>query len=149
MFKWIVYFAICCSPLLWGEQTLSIVKPDAVKAGHVGEIVSRFEKEGFQIKAIKMLTLTQEQAERFYQNLSTKPFFGEVTQYMSSGPVVAIVLEAPDAVKKNRAVMGATNPQEALPGTIRKTYGKNVMENAVHGSDSAESAQKEIEFFFK
>lgn len=131
------------------EQTLSIIKPDAVSAKHVGEIIARFEKNGLTIKAIKMTHLTKEQAEAFYAIHKGKPFFDNLVQFMSSGPIVVMVLEGPNAIAKNREIMGATDPAKAAKGTIRSDFAQSITKNAVHGSDSPESAKTEISFFFK
>lgn len=131
------------------EQTLSIIKPDAVAGNHIGEIIARFEKSGLQIAAIKMTHLTKQQAEQFYAMHKDRPFYPELTQFMSSGPVVIMVLEGPDAIVKNRALMGSTDPKNAASGTIRADFAQSVQRNAVHGSDSPESAKTEISFFFQ
>ena len=130
------------------EQTLSIVKPDAVSSHHIGEIISRFEKSGLNIAAIKMLHLTKQQAQDFYAVHKERPFYGDLVEFMISGPVVVMVLEGPNAVAKNRLIMGATDPKNADAGTLRADFAESVQRNAVHGSDSAENAKKEIEFFF-
>ena len=130
------------------QRTLSIIKPDAVAKNLIGEIVSRFEKAGLKIVAAKMLQLSREQAEGFYAEHKERGFFGELVGFMTSGPVVVQVLEGEDAVKRNRDIMGATNPDDANEGTIRKTYAESIEANSVHGSDSDENAAKEIAFFF-
>ena len=130
------------------ERTFSIVKPDAVAKNHIGEIYARFEKAGLKIVAAKMLHLTREQAEGFYAVHKERPFFGELVDFMISGPVMVQVLEGENAILKNREVMGATNPKEAAPGTIRADFADSIDENAVHGSDAAETAAVEIKFFF-
>ncbi|WP_148862987.1 nucleoside-diphosphate kinase [Marinobacter fonticola] len=130
------------------ERTLSIVKPDAVAKNVVGEIYSRFEKGGLSIVAAKMMHLTQEQAEGFYAEHKERPFFPDLVAFMTSGPVVVQVLEGDGAIKKNRDLMGATNPKEADAGTIRADFASSIDANAVHGSDSAESAEREIAYFF-
>ncbi len=130
------------------ERTLSLVKPDGVNRNLVGEVIRRFEKEGLKVLALKMLCLTKKQAEAFYAVHKGRPFFDELTAYMSSGPIVAMVLEGENAVARVREIMGATDPQEAAPGTIRADLGLNKGENTVHGSDSLENAAKEIAFFF-
>jgi nucleoside-diphosphate kinase len=130
------------------EQTLSIIKPDAVAKGVIGKILDRFESNGLRIAAIKKLQLTKEQAGEFYAVHKDRPFFGELVEFMTSGPVVVSVLEGENAVAKNRELMGATNPKEAEPGTIRADFAESIDANAVHGSDSLENAQKEIAFFF-
>ncbi len=131
------------------QQTLSIIKPDAVTGNHIGAIVSRFEKEGLKIVAAKMLHLTKAQAEAFYSVHKERPFFKELISFMISGPILVMVLEGKGAVQKNRQIMGATDPVKADQGTIRKDFGKGIESNAVHGSDSLETAQAEIAFFFK
>ena len=130
------------------ERTFSIVKPDAVGKNLIGQIYSRFEANGLKIVAAKMLHLTREQAEGFYAVHKERPFFGELCDFMTSGPVMVQVLEGENAIAKNREIMGATNPQEAAPGTIRADFAQTVDENAVHGSDAPETAAVEIEFFF-
>ena len=130
------------------EQTLSIIKPDGVQAHHIGDIISRFECQGLSVVAIKMVQLSKDQAEKFYSVHQNRPFFKDLVTYMISGPVVVQVLEGPNAVAKNREIMGATDPKKAAPHTIRADFGTNMEKNAVHGSDSLENAQKEITFFF-
>jgi len=130
------------------ERTFSIVKPDAVAKNVIGEIYSRFEKGGLRIVASKMLHLTREQAEGFYAVPKERPFFKDLVEFMLSGPVMVQVLEGEDAIAKNRELMGATNPAEAAPGTIRADFATTVDENAVHGSDAPETAAQEIAFFF-
>ena len=130
------------------ERTFSIVKPDAVGKNVIGEIYSRFEKNGLQIIAAKMLHLSKEQAEGFYAVHRERPFFNDLVSFMISGPVVVQVLEGEDAIAKNRQLMGATNPAEADAGTIRADFANSIDENAVHGSDAAETAKEEIAFFF-
>lgn len=131
------------------EQTLSIIKPDAVGSNHIGEVITRFEKAGLKVVAAKMLHLTSEQAKGFYAVHAHRPFFMELVTFMMTGPVLAMVLEGENAVAKNRQLMGATNPKEAAPGTIRADFAKTIEKNAVHGSDSLENAKQEIAFFFK
>jgi len=131
------------------ERTLSIVKPDAVARNVIGEIYSRFEKNGLRIVAAKMLRMTPEQAGGFYAEHKERPFYNDLVGYMISGPVVVQVLEGDDAVARNRQLMGATNPKQAEPGTIRADFAESVEANAVHGSDSAASAAREIAYFFK
>ena len=130
------------------ERTFSIVKPDAVAKNHIGEIYARFEKAGLRIVAAKMLHLTQSQAEGFYAVHKERPFFKDLVKFMVSGPVMLQVLEGENAVQKNRDIMGATNPQNAATGTIRKDFASSVEENAVHGSDAADTARAEIGYFF-
>ncbi|CAH0992651.1 Nucleoside diphosphate kinase [Sinobacterium norvegicum] len=130
------------------ERTLSIVKPDAVAKNVVGEIYSRFEKNGLQIVAAKMVQLSQEKAEGFYAEHKERPFFPALVEFMTSGPVCVQVLEGEGAVLKNRDLMGATNPAEADAGTIRADFASSIDANAVHGSDAVESAAREIAYFF-
>ena len=130
------------------ERTFSIVKPDAVARNLIGEIYSRFEKGGLRIVASKMLRLSEEQAAGFYAEHDGKPFFDDLCSYMRSGPVMVQVLEGEDAIATNRRLMGATNPAEAAPGTIRADFAESIDANAVHGSDAPESAAREIAFFF-
>lgn len=130
------------------ERTFSIVKPDAVAKNVIGKIYSRFEKAGLRIVAAKMLHLTREQAEGFYAVHKDRPFFKDLVDFMLSGPVMVQVLEGENAIAKNREVMGATNPKEAAPGTIRADFAEDVSENAVHGSDGPDTAHTEIAFFF-
>lgn len=131
------------------ERTFSIIKPDATRRNLTGTINKYFEDAGLRIVAQKRIHMTKEQAEGFYAVHKERPFFGELTEFMSSEPVVVQVLEGENAVAKNREVMGATNPEEAAPGTIRKDHALSIGENSVHGSDSAENAKIEIDFFFK
>ncbi len=130
------------------EQTLSIIKPDAVAKNVVGKILSRFEDAGLRIAATKKIQLSKADAEAFYAVHSQRPFFGELVEFMISGPVVVTVLEGDDAMAKNRDLMGATNPKEAAAGTIRADFAESIDANAVHGSDSVENAINEINFFF-
>ena len=130
------------------ERTLVMVKPDAVRRGKVGEVIARFEKAGLTIRALKMVCLERREAEGFYHVHRERPFFAGLTQFMSSGPSVAMILEGPDAIAKVRALMGATDPAKAEPGTIRKDLASSIEQNAVHGSDSPESAAYEIPYFF-
>ena len=131
------------------ERTLSIVKPDAVGRQLIGEIIKRFEAAGLKIVAGKLLRLTPERAQAFYAVHKERPFFASLCSYMSSGPIFVSVLEGEDAIAKNREIMGATDPAKASAGTVRKDFGKDVEQNAVHGSDGAETAANEIAFFFK
>lgn len=131
------------------EQTLSIVKPDAVADDLIGKIFSRFEQAGLSLVAIKMLQLSRAQAEGFYAEHKARPFFGELVDFMTSGPVVVQVLKGENAVALNRELMGATNPDNAEEGTIRKDFADSTARNAVHGSDSASSAEREIAYFFE
>jgi len=131
------------------ERTLSIVKPDAVAKNIIGEIYKRFEESGLQIVAARMLHLSREQAESFYDVHRERPFFEPLCEFMTSGPVMVQVLEGENAVMKNREVMGATNPAEADPGTIRADFATTIDANAVHGSDAPETAAREIAFFFE
>lgn len=130
------------------EKTLSIIKPDAVEQNVIGKILSRFEEAGLKIRALKMMTLTKDQAGEFYAVHKQRPFYGELVSYMTTGPVVVSVLEGEGAVALNRELMGATNPKEAAPGTIRADFARDISANAVHGSDSAENAEIEVRFFF-
>ncbi len=130
------------------EKTLSIVKPDGVRKNIIGEVISRFEKKGLKVLALRMLRLTKEGAQGFYAVHRERPFFDSLTDFMSSGPVVVMVLGGEDAIKTVRAVMGATNPAEAEAGTIRKDFADSIESNIVHGSDSPESAVSEINYFF-
>ena len=130
------------------ERTFSIIKPDAVEKNVIGEIVSRFEKNGLRVIASKMVHLTKEQAGGFYAVHKERPFYNDLVEYMTSGPVVVQVLEGENAIMKNREIMGATNPADAAEGTIRKDFATSIEENAVHGSDAPETAAQEIEFFF-
>ncbi|SFM37519.1 nucleoside diphosphate kinase [Ectothiorhodospira mobilis] len=131
------------------EQTLSIIKPDAVAKNAIGEIYSRFEKAGLRIVAARMMQLSREQAEGFYAVHKERPFFNDLVSFMISGPVMVQVLEGEDAIAKNRGLMGATNPKEAAPGTIRADFAESIDANAVHGSDGADTAREEIAFFFR
>jgi len=130
------------------ERTISIIKPDAVAKNVIGDIYSRFEKSDLKVVASRMLHLSQEQAEGFYAEHSERPFFGALVSFMTSGPVMVQVLEGEGAVLKNRDLMGATNPADAEAGTIRADFAESIDENAVHGSDSTESATREIAYFF-
>ena len=130
------------------EQTFAIIKPDAVASGHTGQILGMIEKAGFRIRGMKMLRISKQQAEGFYEIHKGKPFFGGLVNFMTEGPVVAMVLQREDAIKHWRELMGATNPEKAEEGTIRKKYAKNIERNAVHGSDARETAAVEIPFFF-
>jgi nucleoside-diphosphate kinase len=130
------------------ERTLSIIKPDAVAKNVIGEIIARFEQAGLKITALKLQQLTKEQAQGFYAEHKARPFFADLVEFMTSGPVVVQVLEGEGAIAKNRDLMGATNPQEAEAGTIRADFAQSIDANAVHGSDSAESAAREISYFF-
>lgn len=130
------------------NTTFTMIKPDAVKAGHIGAILDKITGAGFQIRAMKYTRLTEEQAGRFYAVHEGRPFYGELVSFMSSGPIVAAILEKDSAVADFRTLIGATNPAEAAEGTIRKQYATSIGENAVHGSDSDENAQIEGGFFF-
>lgn len=130
------------------NTTFTMIKPDAVKAGHIGAILDKITGAGFQIRAMKYTRLTEEQAGRFYAVHEGRPFYGELVSFMSSGPIVAAILEKDNAVADFRTLIGATNPAEAAEGTIRKQYATSIGENAVHGSDSDENAQIEGGFFF-
>ncbi len=130
------------------ERTLAIIKPDAVSKGVAGEILSQYEKAGFKILAMKMLHLSKKQAGGFYAVHQGRPFYESLCAFMSSGPCIALVLEAGDAIQKNRKLMGATDPAKAEPGTLRKKYATSIERNAVHGSDAPETARFEIGYFF-
>ena len=130
------------------QRTLAIVKPDAMEANKAGAIIARIQEEGFVICGMRQLSLTLAQAEGFYEVHRERPFFGELTAFMSRGPIVVLALEAEDAIDKWRTVIGATDPAKAAAGTIRKLYGKDVGENAVHGSDAPDTAAREIAQFF-
>ena len=130
------------------EQTLSIIKPDGVEKNLIGEIYSRFEKAGLEIVAARMLHLSKEQAGGFYAVHKERPFYNDLVAYMTSGPVIVQALQGEDAIAKNREIMGATNPADADPGTIRADFAASIEENVVHGSDAAETAAVEIAYFF-
>ncbi len=130
------------------ERTLSIIKPDAVAKNVVGEIVARFEKAGLRVVAARMMQLSRAQAEGFYAEHAARPFFPDLVAFMTSGPVLVKVLEGEDAVLRNRDLMGATDPKKAAPGTLRADFAQSIDENAVHGSDSTQSATREIGYFF-
>ena len=130
------------------QQTFAILKPDALASGHTGQILSMIEHAGFRIRGIKMIRLSKQQAEGFYEVHKERPFFGGLVTFMTEGPVVVMVLEREDAIKHWRQVMGATNPEKADDGTIRKKFAKNIERNSVHGSDAPETAAIEIPFFF-
>ena len=130
------------------EQTLSIIKPDGVEKNLIGEIYSRFEKAGLQIVAARMMHLSQDQAEGFYAVHSERPFYSDLVKYMRSGPVMVSALEGESAIARHREIMGATNPADADPGTIRKDFAASIEENVVHGSDGPDTAAQEIAFFF-
>ena len=130
------------------ERTLAIIKPDAVGRRLAGKILQRIEDEGFQIRAMKRISLSNAQAEGFYAVHRERPFFGSLTKFMSSGPAIVLVLEAPDAIKKWRTLMGATDPATADPGTIRKEFAESIERNATHGSDAPDTAAYEIGYFF-
>lgn len=151
MFKFLsacFLFLLAFFSLSANEQTLALIKPDAVKAQHIGEILTRYEQNGLRISALKMTKLDQAKAEKFYAVHKERPFFRDLVTFMSSGPIVAIVLEGDQAVAKNRELMGATNFKEAAKGTLRADFAKSMTENAVHGSDAPETAKEEISFFF-
>lgn len=131
-----------------GNKTLAIIKPDAVSDGYIGEIITMITKAGFKIKAMKMVHLTVNQAKSFYEVHKERPFYKDLVEYMTSGPCVPIALEKENAVEDYRKLIGATDPAQAEPGTVRKLYARNKQYNAVHGSDSDENAEKEIAFFF-
>ena len=131
------------------QQTLIILKPDSVRRNLVGDILSRFEKKGFVISKLKMLTFTKEMAEQFYSVHNTKPFFNELVTYITSGRVVVAVIRGDNAIEETRQIIGKTNPQEASPGTIRGDFGNNITENSRHASDSTESFDKEVNVVFQ
>jgi nucleoside-diphosphate kinase len=131
------------------EQTLSIIKPDAVAQNMIGNIIEYFEREGLSVVAAKMLHLTADQAKAFYAVHKDRPFFGELVEFMISGPLLVMVLQGENAIARNREIMGATDPAKAKPGTVRADFATSIDRNAVHGSDSQETAKSEIEFFFK
>ena len=131
------------------EQTLSIIKPDAVERNLEGEIKQMFKNKGFKILKEKKIQIEKSEAEKFYKVHETKPFYNDLCEYLSSGPIVVMVLQKENAVKENRELMGATNPKDANDGTIRKKYGVSIDKNSVHGSDSVDNAKIEIDFFFK
>ncbi len=131
------------------ERTFVMIKPDAVQRGLIGEIISRLERKGLKIVAMKMLNVSKDLAERHYAEHREKPFFQSLVDYITSGPVVAMVVEGKNAVKVVRTLVGATNPQDALPGTIRGDFGMDIGRNVIHASDSLESAEREISLFFK
>jgi nucleoside-diphosphate kinase len=130
------------------QQTLSLIKPDGVKRGLIGEVIGRFEKNGLKIRALKMLHLTLDQARAFYAVHRERPFFDSLTQFMSSGPIVALILEGDNAIQVNRDLMGATDYRQAAPGTIRADFARDIEANIVHGSDGPDTAEVEIAFFF-
>jgi nucleoside-diphosphate kinase len=130
------------------EITFAIIKPDAVAAGHIGKIIQRIEEAGFQIRAMQLKHLSQQDAEGFYAVHRERPFFASLTKFMSSGPVVVLALEATDAIKKWRTLMGATDPAKAEAGTLRKEFGRSIENNATHGSDALETAAFELGYFF-
>jgi nucleoside-diphosphate kinase len=134
--------------LMNGNITLTMIKPEAVRNGNIGNILSKINEGGFGLVAMKYLKLTHEQAEKFYEVHRERPFYRDLVEFMSSGPIVAAVLEKDNAVEAYRKFIGSTNPKDAAPGTIRALYGTNIQENAVHGSDSDENAIKEAAFFF-
>jgi nucleoside-diphosphate kinase len=131
------------------EQTLSIIKPDAVGQNQIGNIIEYFEREGLSVIAAKMVHLSDEQAKAFYAIHKERPFFQELVDFMTSGPVLVMVLEGEDAISRNRQIMGATDPTKAAPGTIRADFASSIDRNAIHGSDSPANAKTEISFFFK
>ncbi len=131
------------------ERTFAIIKPDAVAARYTGRIIQRIEESGFTIRAMRLVHLTQREAEGFYAVHRERPFFASLTRFMSSGPCVVMALEAPDAIKKWRTLMGATDPAKADAGTLRKEFGKSIETNATHGPDAAETAADELGYFFR
>lgn len=130
------------------EQTYAMIKPDAVENQNIGNIVARYEAAGLRIRAMKLMRLSKKEAQTFYGVHKDRPFFDDLTTFMSSGPIVGLVLEGENAIAKNRELMGATNPEEAAEGTIRKDFAKSIDANAVHGSDAPETAAQEIRYFF-
>lgn len=130
------------------QTTFAIIKPDAVKSGHTGQIIQRIEEAGFRIRAMQLRQLSQHDAEGFYAVHRERPFFASLTRFMSSGPVVVLALEAPDAIRKWRTLMGATDPAKADAGTLRKEFGSSIENNATHGSDAPETAAFELAYFF-
>jgi nucleoside-diphosphate kinase len=130
------------------ERTLSIIKPDAVAADHIGDIIARFERSGLRVVAARLMRLTPGQGADFYAVHRARPFFQELVDFISSGPIMVMVLEGENAIAENRRIMGATNPKDAAPGTIRADFAANVGQNAVHGSDGTDTARTEIAFFF-
>ena len=130
------------------ERTFAIIKPDAVKRGLAGDIIKRIEASGLKIRAMRLMHLSRGQAERFYEVHKARPFYATLCEYMSSGPVVVMMLEGDKAITRWRELMGATDPAKANPGTIRKEFGQNIEQNAVHGSDAPETAAQEVAFFF-
>ncbi|MDM8514714.1 nucleoside-diphosphate kinase [Desulfobacterales bacterium HSG16] len=131
------------------ERTLSIIKPDGTSRGLIGEVISRFEKNGIKIAGMKMIHLSKDDAKAFYAVHKERPFFDSLTDFMSSGPIVALILEGENVINRNREIMGATNFTEAVPGTIRRCFATDIEKNVVHGSDSPESAEFEIGYFFQ
>jgi nucleoside-diphosphate kinase len=131
------------------ERTFAIIKPDAVRARHAGRILARIEEAGFSIRALRLTHLTRHEAEGFYAVHRARPFFGSLTEFMSSGPCIVMALEAPDAIRKWRALMGATDPAKAEAGTLRKEFGASIEYNATHGSDAPETAAFELGYFFR
>ena len=131
------------------ERTFAIIKPDAVRSGHAGRILTRIEAAGFNIRALRLIRMSKPEAEGFYYVHRERPFFGGLTDFMSSGPCLVMCLEAPDAIRKWRALMGATDPAKADPGTLRKEFGASIDNNATHGSDAPETATFELSYFFR
>lgn len=150
-FSALLSLSLCMSAVVDAavEQTLSIIKPEAVVEGHMGEIIATFEREGLKIVGMKMVQLTEEEAGSFYAVHAERPFYKDLCRYMSSGPVLVQVLSGEDAIRVNRELMGATDPRHAKEGTIRARFARSIQENTVHGSDSRDSAAQEIRFFFK
>lgn len=147
MYKILILFLLCLLPL-HAEQTLAIIKPDAVSAHHTGDILARYEKNGFRIAGLKMIRLSDEQARQFYAEHKERHFFPELVSFVTSGPIVVVVLDRDQAVAKNRDLIGSTDPKQAAPGTLRADFGTSRGNNAVHGSDGPEAAKREIAFFF-
>jgi nucleoside-diphosphate kinase len=130
------------------ERTLAIIKPDAIRSRHAGRIIQRIEESGFTIRAMRLVHLSKAEAEGFYDVHRARPFFGSLTAFMSSGPAIVLALESPDAIKKWRTLMGATDPGKADPGTLRKEFGQSIENNATHGSDAPDTAAYELGYFF-
>lgn len=142
------FMCIVSCGFMYGEETFSMIKPRAVKEQHIGEIIAILEKGGLKVCALKMTKLRPEQAKEFYKEHEGKPFFNDLVEKMTSGPIVAMCLSGDDAVVRLRTLIGNTNPEKADAGTVRALFGKGVSENAIHGSDSVKSAEREIAFFF-
>jgi nucleoside-diphosphate kinase len=146
--KSIFCFIMLFTTTAFAEQTLSLIKPDAIRAQNAGKIIAQIEASGLKLKNIKMLTLTEKQVGEFYTMHKEKPFYGELVEFMTSGPIIAQILESDNAVEDYRSLMGGLDPKTATPGSLRANFGTSKGVNAVHGSDSLESAEREIQFFF-